>query len=174
MSAIRKGTSEANQNLEGVPNDIDVSVYADMQAALSAEVEDKHIELPVPTRPNLFVRYNATFEFDVLNRWMKSATKSKVMDPKKLALLVLHATCIGTGVVKDGKNVEFLVDGRPQTYDSESIQSMLKTMGGWSGAITSMYSNDGHMMMTMNRILTEAGYSEMDLDDLDGYDPLGI
>lgn len=183
MSAIRRGNNEVDDETVNLGDDAEnnaaFDVYADLKANLTEQVEDHIIDLPVPNRQRsgtTYIRYNCTFEYDTLNRWMKSSQtgrgQNKRTDPKKLSHLVLHACCVGIGVEKNGVKREMLIGGNPVTFDSKEIQDMLGTMSGWSGAITTMYSNDGHMMQTMNRIITEAGYNEIDLDDVDGYDPL--
>jgi hypothetical protein len=193
MSAIRRGEKYAMGNDNGdngvTPDVVDdntveldgygeFNIFDDLKAALSADIEDKIESIVVPNRPNIYIRYNCTFEYDTLKSWMKSAVdrtsgKKKETDPKKLAKIVLHATCVGIEVQKGDKKIEWLKEGRSQTFDSPLIQEFLKaSLGGWSQAIANMYASDGHMMQTMNRIITEAGYTEMDLDDVDGYDPL--
>lgn len=179
MSAITKGGRPSD-----VPDDSqliaqgseELSVFADMKAELSKQIEEKFIDLVVPNRPNMYVRYSANIEFELMNRWTKSATKGKVTDPKKLATIALHATCKGMGIIRStDKEVSYIPwepNGEAMTFDSKEVQDLLGTIGGWYGAILALYGNDGHLIMTMNRVFTEAGYTE--LDDSDGaYDPLG-
>lgn len=186
MTAIRHNKQAANvadSDIERSVGAEELTVFADMKALLGAEIEDKLVELPVINRQSadssLYVRFNATFDFDTFNSWLKQATnrRTKKLDPKNLGLIVLHNTCAGFLIEKrvgqETRRVEYLVDNQSATFDSRAIQEMVGTMGGWSGAITATYGNDGHMLLTMNRIIEEAGYSEIDLDDVDGYDPLG-
>jgi hypothetical protein len=175
-NTIRRGPQNDTSDLKDDDFPEEVTVFDDLEAALQTPIEEKIESLPVPARPGVFIRYNCDIPFDTLKRWMKSArekTGKKEVDPHKLALIVLHAQCRGIEFEKDGKKTEYTKGGQSHTFDSEVVQNLVKTMGGWSGAVQSMYGNDGHMMMTMNRVLTEAGYGDIDLDDPDSYDPLG-
>lgn len=177
-STIRRGPREEVEETDREVAPDETSVYADMKALLGAKVEDKILELPVPSRQTaengLIAKYNATFDFDTFNKWLKQATPrgKKQVDPKNLAIIVLRNTNCGFMVERKGVRTEFLIAGEPQTFASPAIQEMVGTLSGVPGTIISMYSNDGHMLLTMNRVINEAGYAEMDLDDVEGYDPL--
>lgn len=178
-NTIRRGQQNMTETDEPTllpEDDPSLTVFADMKAALSAVIEEKTLPLPVPNRPNMFVRYDISFEYEKFDRWIKSATKNKKVQPKNLALIVLHATCKGMGGVKYGTDgpeyTDWMPKGTPQTFDTSSVQDLLGTMSGWSGAITTLYGSDGHMLNAMNRVIREAGYTEIDFEDVDAYDPL--
>jgi hypothetical protein len=148
------------------------SVMADIAADLSKEQEAAEpIAVVVPKRPNYKLLFRTDIDFDDLRLWMKKAKEGKGDKADTNALRLALAVIINTnvGLLFQG-NEATARDGRPLTVHHPELQALLKTpTGGVPAAVRKFYGNDGHIILTMQRILEEAGYSaDVDLEGDDG------
>lgn len=143
------------------------SILADVAADLAEEDEDTYVTLPVPMKPNYALTFNTAIDYDDLRMWIRRAkdTKDKT-DPHmlRLAFAVLSNTCIG--MLFKGQEVT-AKDGRKLTINHPEFVALVKAPIGNSvpAAIRKFYGRDGHIIQVMNKVLEEAGYTDVDLED---------
>lgn len=161
------------------------TILDDLRADLGRSVETPEKSLPVPRRPGVWMVYKPEIDYDMLRKWTARCTdrKTKRVDQMRLAALVLTATQVGLEMVRGGKSGDpfaadsnreeaFGPDGDRLTFGSRALQDMLNTMEGAPGAIKNLFGVDGNILLAMNRVLEDAGYSEYDLES-DDADPFG-
>ena len=143
------------------------SVLADVAADLESEDEETYVTLPVPMKPNYSLTFSTKIDYDSLRMWIRRAKDSKdKTDPHmlRLAFAVLSNTCTAMRF----KTIEVQAkDGRKLTLNHPEFVALVKAPIGNSvpAAIRKFYGRDGHIIQVMNKVLEEAGYTDIDLED---------
>lgn len=145
------------------------TILADVAESLGSAVEDTFVTLPVPNRPDYQLKFRTRIDYDDLRLWIRRAKDSKdKTDPHMLRLSFAVLSNTNVGVIFRGNEVPSR-DGGNLLISTPEFQSLIKASIGNSvpAAIRKLYGSDGHIIMTMNKIMEEAGYGDIDLEDGD-------
>jgi hypothetical protein len=110
------------------------------------------------------VRFNTDIEFDLLQTWMKKSVKKGVTDQLLFAFQVLAFTC-DCILFNDQDATDN--EGTNLTFAHAQFREMLGARDT-RDAIRKLYVKDGHIIGTAQKISEAAGYSEDDMDELEG------
>lgn len=143
-----------------------VTVLDQLKEEISREVSRPEIEMPVPERKGVTVRFSPNITNDQLKAWRRNSTNRKTdeLDSIKFSCYVVGQTVSGIYF-----NEELVLDdeGNAITFASQAIMDMTDTARPLPDAIRAFYAIDPHLENTALKILDYAGYG----DDLDTEDP---
>jgi hypothetical protein len=145
------------------------SLLADVAADLAAEAEGTFITLAVPARPDYMLTFKTVIDYDSLRMWMRRARDGKdKTDPHMLRLAFAVLSNTNTAILFKGHEVP-ANNGGVLTLAHPEFLAMIKASIGNSvpAAIRKFYAKDGHIITVMTRVLEEAGYADIDLEDED-------
>ena len=144
----------------------EVSVLDKLRQEISREVSRDEIEVSVPERNGVTVRFSPNISSDQLKAWRRNSTNKKTdeLDSIKFSCYVIGNTV--TGILMNGVVVED-DNGIPLTFASAPILEMTNTTKPLPDAIRAFYGVDPHVENTALKILDAAGYGE----DVDSDNP---
>lgn len=133
---------------------------------ISKEVTRPEIEIPVPERSGVTVRFSPNITSEQLKSWRRNSTnrKTEELDSIKFSCYVVGQTV--TGIYFNGDLVED-DNGNAITFASPAVLEMTNTTKPLPDAIRAFYGVDPHLESVALKILDYAGYG----DDIDTSDP---
>lgn len=143
------------------------TLLADIAADLVKETEGTYVTLAVPTRPDYMLTFRTVIDYDTLRMWIKRARENKKdQDPHMLRLAFAVLSNTNTAILFKGRTVPARAGGN-LTLSSPEFLTIVKAGIGNSvpAAIRKFYGRDGHIITVMTRVLEEAGYADIDLED---------
>lgn len=145
------------------------SIMADVAADLEREAEGTYTTLVVPARPDYMLTFSTNIDYDSLRLWINKAKDNKKKQQADTHMLRLaFAVLSNTNTAIRFRDVKVPAkDGRDLTINHPEFLALTKAGIGNSvpAAIRKFYGRDGHIIQVMNKILEEAGYSDIDLED---------
>ena len=143
-----------------------ISVLDKLKAEIEKEVTRPEVEISVPERTGVTVKFSPNITTEQLKSWRRNATNRKTdeLDSTKFSCYVVGQTV--TGIYFDG---EIVTDDNdiPITFASPAILEMTNTTKPLPDAIRAFYGIDPHLEAVALKILDFAGYG----DDIDAEDP---
>ena len=143
-----------------------ITVLDQLKEEISREVSRPDIEMAVPERKGVSVRFSPNITNDQLKAWRRNATnrKTEELDSIKFSCYVIGQTVTGIYF-----NDELVLDdeGNNITFASPVIMEMTNTDRPLPDAIRAFYAVDPHLESVALKILDYAGYG----DDVDAEDP---
>lgn len=142
------------------------TILDQLRAEIEKEVTRPEIEIAVPEREGVTVKFSPNITTEQLKAWRRNSTNKKTdeLDSVKFSCYVVGQTV--TGIYFNGEIVED-DSGVPITFASPAILEMTKTTRPLPDAIRAFYAVDPHLENTALKILDHAGYGE----DVDTEDP---
>ncbi len=144
-----------------------ITVLDQLKEEISREVSRPDIEIAVPERKGVTVRFSPNISNDQLKSWRRNATnrKTEELDSIKFSCYVIGQTVAGIYF-----NDELVLDdeGNNITFASPVIMEMTQTDRPLPDAIRAFYAVDPHLESVALKILDYAGYG----DDVDAEDPM--
>lgn len=136
-----------------------MTVLDQLKAEVSKEVTRPDIEIPVPERKGVSVRYSPNITNEQLKSWRRNSTNRKTdeLDAIKFSCYVVGQTI--TGIYFDG---ELVLDdeGNAITFASPVVMEMTGTDRPLPDAIRAFFAVDPHLESTALKILDHAGYGD--------------
>mgnify|MGYP001458073338 CR=1 FL=1 len=143
-----------------------VTVLDQLKEEISKEVTRPEIEMAVPERKGVSVRFSPNISNDQLKAWRRNSTNRKTdeLDSIKFSCYVVGQTVSGIFY-----NDELVLDeeGNAITFASPVMMEMTDTERPLPDAIRAFYGTDPHLEAVALKILDYAGYG----DDVDAEDP---
>lgn len=144
-----------------------ITVLDQLKEEISREVSRPDIEIAVPERKGVTVRFSPNISNDQLKAWRRNSTnrKTEELDSIKFSCYVIGQTVAGIYF-----NDELVLDdeGNNITFASPVIMEMTQTDRPLPDAIRAFYAVDPHLESVALKILDYAGYG----DDVDAEDPM--
>lgn len=145
------------------------TLFDELRAELSTDVEAEPKSYVVPNRPNMEIIFGTDIDFDLLKTWLKRASrKNNDFDPLKFAYMVMSFKC--TGIIYKGQKMTD-DEGTPLTFAHAELQGLMK-VHDTTNAIRKVYGNDGHIISTAQKVIEDAGFSDFDIEE--GSSPLSM
>lgn len=154
-------TARAVRDVAGyAPSDqLGVTTLDALRDIASDHIDTEPIEINVPKRPGVSVRYSVDLDAPRFQSWQracKDRSSPTGLDDLRLSLTVLASQCVGIVV-----NDQLVLDdtGQPATFRSDGVMQMF---GGRDANQTArkVYANDGHLLATAQEVIRECGYGE--------------
>tara|TARA_Y100000033_G_C2673627_1_gene75596 strand:+ start:46 stop:558 length:513 start_codon:yes stop_codon:yes gene_type:complete len=143
-----------------------ITVLDQLKEEISKEVTRPDIEISVPERKGVTVRFSPNITNDQLKSWRRNSTNRKTdeLDSIKFSCYVVGQTVSGIYF-----NDELVLDddGNAITFASPVIMEMTDTDRPLPDAIRAFYAVDPHLESVALKVLDYAGYG----DDVDAEDP---
>lgn len=145
------------------------TILATLAEDMAKEADESTLDLVVPMREDFMMHFNPRIDYDSLRLWIKKAReqgkKSKDEEPHMLRLSFAVLSNTNVGISYKGIEVP-APDGKPLTINHPAFLSYVKAKLGNSvpAAIRKFYGRDGHIIMTMNRVIEAAGFGDIDLE----------
>ena len=143
-----------------------LTVLDQLKEEISKEVTRPEIEMPVPERKGVTVRFSPNITNEQLKAWRRNSTNRKTdeLDSIKFSCYVVGQTV--TGIYY---NDDLVLDdnGNIVTFASPIMMEMTGTDRPLPDAIRAFYGVDPHLENVALKILDFAGYG----DDVDAEDP---
>lgn len=143
-----------------------ITVLDQLKEEVSREVTRPEIEMPVPERKGVTVRFSPNITNEQLKAWRRNSTNRKTdeLDSIKFSCYVVGQTV--TGIYY---NDELVLDdnGNMITFASPVMMEMTGTDRPLPDAIRAFYGVDPHLESVALKILDYAGYG----DDVEAEDP---
>lgn len=151
---------------DAAPSKGNLSILDKLKAEISKEVTRPEIEIPVPERAGVSVRFSPNITSEQLKSWRRNSTNRKTdeLDSIKFSCYVVGQTV--TGIYFSGEIVED-DNGNAITFASPDMLEMTNTTKPLPDAIRAFYGVDPHLEAVALKILDYAGYG----DDVDTEDP---
>jgi hypothetical protein len=142
------------------------TILDQLRAEIEKDVTRPEIEIAVPERDGVTVKFSPNITTEQLKAWRRNSTNRKTdeLDSVKFSCYVVGQTI--TGIYFNGDLVEDET-GVPVTFASPAILEMTNTTKPLPDAIRAFYAVDPHLENTALKILDYAGYGE----DVDAEDP---
>lgn len=142
-----------------------VTLLDQLKEEIAKEVTRPEIEMTVPERRGVDLRFSPNISADQLKAWRRNATNKKTgeLDSIKFACYVVGQTL--TGIYFDG---ELVLDdeGNAITFASPVVMEMTNTDRPLPDAIRAFFAIDPHLENAALKILDYAGYGdEVDIED---------
>lgn len=134
------------------------TVLDGLAAELEKEIRNPDIEIEVPARPNIVLRFSPNVTQPQLKHWRNNSgfnNTKKGPDSVRFGSYVIGETLVG--IYFDGELAE--QDGVALTFASDAIQEMSNASDPFE-AIRDMFGIDPHIEATAFTILEEAGYGD--------------
>jgi len=156
---IGVGTEAESDELFPDPNNpaLQVTILDELQSVLDSPVTREPVTIPIKTRPQMAVRYNANIDGDLLQAWNRSCTDRKDrFDNMKFARMIIanQAQCIvlrGIDVTDE--------NGGAVTFSGSKLLSMTHAATAGS-AIDTLFGDDALILATSRAILEGSGYGD--------------
>ncbi len=136
-----------------------LTVLEQLRAEISKKVERPDIEIGVPERPGVSVRFSPNVTQNQLRAWRKNSGEDSKdgFDPLKFACYVVGST---TQCILINDEIVTNEDGIELTFASGEILDMTNDLRPIPEGIRSFYGVDPHLESTALAILDAAGYGE--------------
>ena len=143
-----------------------VTLLDQLRAEVSKEVTRDEIEIAVPERSGVTVRFSPNITTEQLKAWRRNSTSKKTdeLDSVKFSCYVIGQTV--TGIYFNGELVED-DNGVPITFASQAMLEMTNTTKPLPDAIRAFYGLDPHLEATALKVLDASGFGE----EVDAADP---
>ena len=135
------------------------SVLDQLRGEISKKVERPIIEIPVPEREGVIVKYSPNISQNQLKAWRRNSGENSKdgFDTIKFACYVVGSTCRGFLINEE----EVMADnGEPYTFASREIMEMTGDTRPIPDGIRNFFGIDPHLEATALKILDFAGYGE--------------
>lgn len=135
------------------------NVLDQLRAELQREIENDPIEIEVPKRPGVTVRFSPNFDQSDIRRWRRrSGENTKAgFDPTKFACYVVGDSC--RAIFVNGVRVEN-EDGVALTFASSELLEMLDEDRPVPEGIQRFWVLDPHLEAAAFKIIEAAGWSD--------------
>jgi len=142
------------------------SVLEQLKIELGKKIERPEIEIDVPERDGIAVRFSPNITQHQIRAWRRNAGENTKagFDPTKFACQVIGHTC--SGIYVNGEQVT-TSDGLGLTFASQEILDMVEATRPIPDGIQAFYGLDPHLEATALAVMEHAGYS----DEVDAVDP---
>ena len=161
-SAVKQETTE-HKDLKSPAK---LTVLDQLKEEISKEVTRPDIEIAVPEREGVALRFSPNISNEQLKAWRRNSTNRKTdeLDSIKFSCYVVGQTLSGIYF-----NDELVEDqqGNTVTFASPEMMEMTQTSKPLPDAIRAFFAVDPHLESAAIKILDYAGYG----DDLDAEDP---
>ena len=143
-----------------------LTVLDQLKEEISKEVSRPEIEIAVPSREGVSLRFSPNISNEQLKAWRRNSTNRKTdeLDSIKFSCYVVGQTLSGIffndELVEDG-------EGYPLNFASQAMLDMTNTTRPLPDAIRAFFAVDPHLETAAIKILDYAGYG----DDIDAEDP---
>ena len=158
--------SVVDNNTEDLDKPAKITVLDQLKEEISKEVSRPDIEIAVPERQGVALRFSPNINNEQLKAWRRNSTNRKTdeLDSIKFSCYVIGQTLSGIYF-----NDELVEDdnGYPLNFASPAILEMTGTSRPLPDAIRAFFAVDPHLESAAIKILDYAGYG----DDLDAEDP---
>ena len=143
-----------------------LSILDQLKEEISKEVTRPDIEMEVPERDGVTVRFSPNITNEQLKSWRRNSTNRKTdeLDSIKFSCYVVGQTI--QGIYFNDELVED-ANGHVVTFASPEILEMTNTTRPLPDAIRAFYATDPHLESVAIKILDYAGYG----DEVDAEDP---
>ena len=143
-----------------------VTILDQLKEEITREVTRPEIELPVPERRGVTVRFSPNISNEQLRSWRRNSTnrKTEELDSIKFSCHVIGHTVTG---IYFNDTLVIDEDGNAITFASPAIMEMTNTDRPLPDAIRAFYGVDPHLESVALKILDYSGYG----DDVDATDP---
>ena len=143
-----------------------LTVLDQLKEEISKEVTRPDIEIAVPEREGVSLRFSPNINNEQLKAWRRNSTNRKTdeLDSIKFSCYVVGQTL--TGIYFNDELVEDQ-NGNIVTFASPEVLEMTNTTRPLPDAIREFFAVDPHLESAAIKILDYAGYG----DDLDAEDP---
>lgn len=136
------------------------SPLKDLEQALTAPIKRKPIELVVPSRPTIRIRYSTLIEGNNVQYWNRRSTNTRGgqedRDPLKFSCLVLANQ--SEAFLYSGQEA-FDSKGNPINFRNPELQDMVRADRAID-AVRRVYGVDAHVLRTADEVLGAAGYND--------------
>lgn len=139
------------------------SAFDILSATLQKPVELEPILIPIPSRPNLSLRFDVNIDSFKFGRWTERSIRKvggkPMPDPRSLACMVIANQM--RGILVHGEEA-IKEDGSSVTFIGPDLCSMLGLPEGSDRTeiVRALIGSDGHILAISNRILDAAGYGD--------------
>lgn len=149
--------------------ELGVTTLDSLRAVVEEQVVQAPIEINVPNRKNMSVRFSRDLEEPLFRAWQrqtKDRSSPSGYDDLKLSCIVLsnqaEAIIVGDQVVLDE-------NGREARFTSAAVISLFADSAARAGrdpvkdgaaAVRECYANDGHLLAVAQEVIRECGYGE--------------
>jgi len=135
------------------------TILEQLRQEVSKKVERPEIEIPVPERENVAVRFSPNISQNQLRAWRRNSGENSKdgFDPLKFACYVVGSSC--TAIVIDN-TVVTNEEGVEVTFASPEVLEMTGDSRPVPDGIRHFYGIDPHLEATALAILDHAGYGE--------------
>jgi len=153
------------QNIEPAPAS-KLTVLDQLKEEISKQVTRPDIEIAVPEREGVSLRFSPNITNEQLKAWRRNSTNRKTdeLDSIKFSCYVI-GNCL-SGIYFNEELVED-EQGHPLNFTSQPLLEMTGTTRPLPDAIRAFFAVDPHLESAALKILDYAGYG----DDLDAEDP---
>ena len=162
------GSAAASSDDSSVPGKKtkEPSILEKLRNEVSKKIERADIQVEVPERPSIVVKFSPNITQTQLNAWRRNAGENTKagLDGTKFACFVIGHTC--RGIFIDGEEA-FNAEGAPLTFASPEILEMLDAQRPMPDAVRALYGLDPHVEAVALIIMEHAGYN----DSVDTVDP---
>tara|TARA_Y100000361_G_C10974556_1_gene245737 strand:- start:38 stop:565 length:528 start_codon:yes stop_codon:yes gene_type:complete len=143
-----------------------LTVLDQLKEEIAKEVTRPDIEIAVPERQGVALRFSPNISNEQLKSWRRNSTNRKTdeLDSIKFSCYVVGQTL--TGIYYNDEIVED-ANGNVVTFASPEVLEMTQTTRPLPDAIRAFFAVDPHLESAAIKILDYAGYG----DDLDAEDP---
>jgi hypothetical protein len=143
------------------------SVLEQLRLVVEQKVERDEIEINVPEREGVSVRFSPNVTQQQLRAWRRNSGENSKdgFDPLRFACYVVGSTC--TAILINDEVVENPTNGIALTFASDAILSMTSDTRPIPDGIRNFYGIDPHLEATALAILDAAGYG----DEIDEINP---
>lgn len=159
-------SNSKDKNTKDLEKPAKLSVLDQLKEEIAKEVTRPDIEISVPEREGVSLRFSPNISNEQLRSWRRNATNRKTdeLDSIKFSCYVVGQTLSGIYF-----NDELVEDdnGYALNFASPAILEMTDTTRPLPDAIRAFFAVDPHLESAAIKILDYAGYG----DDLDAEDP---
>ena len=135
------------------------SILDQLRAEISKKVERPMIEIPVPEREGVVVKYSPNITQNQLKAWRRNSGENSKdgFDSIRFACYVVGSCC--RGFLINEKEV-MAANGEPYTFASTEILEMTGDTRPIPDGIRNFFGIDPHLEATALKIMDMAGYGE--------------
>lgn len=136
-----------------------LSVLDQLRLEVSKKVERPEIEIPIPEREGVVVKYSPNITQNQLKAWRRNSGENSKdgFDTVKFACYVVGSCCRGFLINEE----EVMSDnGQPYTFASKEIMEMTGDTRPIPDGIRNFFGIDPHLEATALKILDYAGYGD--------------
>ncbi len=163
---VPTGSADKQEKSKDLKEPAKLTILDQLKEEISKEVTRPEIEIAVPERAGVTLRFSPNISNEQLKGWRRNSTNRKTdeLDSIKFSCYVVGQTLSGIYF-----NDELVEDdnGYSLNFASQAILDMTGTTRPLPDAIRAFFAVDPHLESAAIKILDYAGYG----DDLDAEDP---